>query len=193
MADEQAGFSLVELLVVMSLLLVLGGMALTALTTGTTSSQITSDRIQALQEVQLAMQRVVRDLRVADEIILSETDDFANEITASITRDDGGPSTVRFVVETVGEDGLRRLVREDTGFALIARLDNVDESGEQIPVFRYLDRLGREIDCSSPSECASRYVGAAQIELVFHREIPGREPVRAETRLSVRSVRYGGT
>lgn len=194
--DGEAGFTLVELLVVMSILLVLGGMVITVITTGTSAARVTSDRVTALQELQLAMQRVVRDLRVADALVLSEEDDFHNEITASITREDSGPSEVRFLVEEIaaGEEqaGRKRLIREDTGFALIARLDNVDEDGQPVPVFTYLDRLGRTIDCNGPQECAERYTTASQIRIRFVREIPGREPVRAETTLSIRSVRYTG-
>ena len=189
--ENQNGFTLVELLVVMIILGVLGAMTLTVVTTTFDSASVTSDRVRSLNELELAMQRVVRDLRVAEQLVLDPNDDFSTSIGARINRD-GVESIVRYLVETT-PDGEQQLIRADSGFTLVALLDNVDGVGDEIPVFRYLDRLGREIDCSSDAECAARYMDAAQIELSFVRDIPNREPVRAETRVNVRSIRYGGS
>ena len=181
MSRNARGFTVVELLVVMLLLGIVGGVVASAIVSGFSSSRATTARTVALHELQIALQRMTRDLRAADPLMLSESGEFDRELGARIDRD-GTRSVVTYELQENG--GVQQLVRVDTGQTLVSLVDNDDE-----PVFRYLDARGIDILCSS--DCASRYLDAARIEIRLVREIPGSEPVRAITSVGVRSIRYG--
>ena len=179
---DAGGFTLVELLVVMLLLGIVGGVVGSAFVSGLRSSSATTARTVALHELEMALQRMTRDLRAADPLVLSESGDFDSQLGARIDRD-GTRSDVSYEIQL--SDGVQQLVRVDTGQTLVSLVDNGGE-----PVFRYLDAEGIEITCSS--NCSSAYLGTARVEIRLVREIPGAEPVRAITSVGVRAIRYGG-
>ena len=176
------GFTVVELLVVMVILGIVGGVVGSAIVSGFRSSRATTARTVALHELEVALQRMTRDLRAADPLVLSESGDFDRQLGARIDRD-GARSVISYEIRV--DDGVQQLVRVDTGQTLVSLVDNGGE-----PVFRYLDAEGVEIPCSS--DCASRYLSTARVEIRLVREIPGSEPVRAVTSVGVRAIRYGG-
>ena len=180
--QRDGGFALVELLVVLVILGVVGGVVTSATVTALRSATVTNARVAALSELEIALQRVTRDLRAADPIEL-HSDDYAMGLGASIDRSGTRSSVLYKVIES---EGHQRLVREATGQTLISDLDNGGE-----PVFRYLDQFGQEIACTT--DCDAAYMHAAQIEVRLVRAIEGREPVTAETRVSVRNLRHGST
>lgn len=176
------GFTVVELLVVMVLLGIVGSVVGSAIVGGFRSSRATTARTVALHELEVAMQRMTRDLRAADPLVLSESGDYASQLGARIDRD-GTRSVVSYEIQV--DDGVQQLVRVDTGQTLVSLVDNGGE-----PVFRYLDAEGAEIVCST--DCASDYLGTNRLEIRLVREIPDSEPVRAITSVGVRAIRYGG-
>lgn len=64
------GLSLAELLVVMSLLTVVGGIVVTGLVGGLRASALVQARTEALSELQVGVQRMTRDLRAAAPVQL---------------------------------------------------------------------------------------------------------------------------
>ena len=176
------GFTLVELMVVLVLLGVVGGVVVSAITTGFRSSANTTSRIVALNELEIALQRMTQDLRAADPLVLSTTGVYDQEIGARIDRG-GTVSTVRYEVQDVA--GEQQLVRVDTGQTLVSILDNGGE-----PVFRYLDDDGDDITCST--DCSSRLLTTSRIEIRLVRSLSSGDDVRAVTSVGVRSIRYGG-
>jgi prepilin-type N-terminal cleavage/methylation domain-containing protein len=176
------GFTVVELLVVMVLLGIVGGVVGSAIVSGFRSSRATTARTVALHELEIALQRMTRDLRAADPLVLSESGDYASQLGARVDRD-GTRSVVSYEIQI--DDGVQQLVRVDTGQTLVSLVDNGGE-----PVFRYLNAEGVEIPCSS--DCASAYLATSRVEIRLVREIPGSEPVRAITSVGVRAIRYGG-
>lgn len=177
------GFTLIELLVVVVILGVVGTVVGSAIVSAMRSAQVSTARVEATQELEIALQRVTRDLRAADPLILSEDDEFEDELGASIVR--GGDRTTVFY-RLLEIDGRQQLVHEDTGRTLVSFVDNGDE-----PLFRYLDRFGEEIVCTTT--CSSAYLKSAQIEIRLVRIIDDRAPIRVTTRVSVRAIRYGET
>lgn len=203
---DEAGITLVELLVVMILLGVVGGIVTTAIVTTLQSASSTQARVLALNELENALQRVSRDLRVADPLRLSPdvtslnyvsevADDglglFGTDLGARITRDGSSFTDVRYRLISDGEDEPQRLVREDTGQTLVTLVDNGG-----VPVFAYLDAVGDELTCDSAllslGACEDLLASAAQIRITLVREIEGRRAVQADTVVNVRSIRYGG-
>lgn len=179
--SDAAGATLVELLVVMVLLGVIGSIVTTAVIAGLTSAAETQARLEALHELEVAVQRVSRDLRAARVLSLSPVDDFARDLGAELDRD-GQDLTVRYRVDSADE-----LIREDTGQTLVTLVDNDATQ----PVFRYLTSAGLDVSCSTVDECRTAYLQAAQIEVSLVRAIPGQDDIRASTRVAVRSIRYG--
>lgn len=178
------GFTLVEVLVVLVLMGVVGGVVVSSITTSFRSSANTTSRIVALQELEVALQRMTRDLRAADPLSLSTTGNFSRELGATIDRG-GSISTVTY--EIVEVDGDQQLVRIDTGQTLVSLVDN----GGQ-PVFRYLDDEGADVVCTP--DCATAYLrDTARIEIRLVRALPDGQDVRATTSVGIRSLRYGGT
>lgn len=178
----EAGVTLVELLVAMLLLGVVGGVVTSAIVSAMSASQTTTARIQAVQELEIGLQRVTRDLRAADPLVLSGGGDFEDELGASVLAD-GERRTVNY--RLVGEVGEQRFIREDTGQTLVALVDNGGE-----PVFRYLDRHGEEIECDE--DCPSEYLRARQIEVRLVRDIGADGDIEVATKVGVRNIRYEG-
>jgi prepilin-type N-terminal cleavage/methylation domain-containing protein len=181
-ANDERGFTLVELLVVMVLMGVVGGVVVNAVSTSFRSAAATTSRVRALHELEIGMQRISRDLRAADPLVLSTTGDYATDLGAEIDRS-GSRRVVRFALTDVG--GQQRLMQIDTGHTLVTEVDNGGD-----PIFRYLDDVGDEITCTT--DCSEKYLGAAQVEIRLVRDIPDSTEVIAETRVAVRSIRFGG-
>lgn len=180
---SEAGFTLVELLVVLVLLGVVGGVVVSAITTGLRSSANTTARITALQELEIALQRMTGDLRAANPLQLSTTGNYEREIGARIDRD-GSVTDVTYEVRTVA--GVQQLIRVDTGQTLVSLVDNGGE-----PVFRYLDEDGEDVDCST--DCSTAYLqDTSRIEIRLVRSLGNGDDVRAITSVGIRSLRYGG-
>ena len=177
---REDGVTLVELLVVMVVFGVVGGVVLSSTITALQNAAATNARIDALQELELAMQRVTRDLRAADPLELV-TDEYDTALGASILRD-GQRTSVRYRLVDVGD--IQQMVREDTSQTLVTNLDN-----DGAPVFEYLDRFGDEIPCSS--DCDTALLQAAQVQIRFVRVIPNSTPAIVETRVGVRNLRHG--
>jgi prepilin-type N-terminal cleavage/methylation domain-containing protein len=211
MRDHQDGFTLVELLVVMVLLGVVGGIVLNAIVTGSASARASTARTIALHDLEIALQRVGRDLRAADPLyVTSGTDleDYGRQVGAEIVHD-RAVHFVTFSVELI--DGQQQLVQDTAS----VDLDELIESGLPIEdvittqpqralvtgvdnptdVFTYYDREGEPIICApgvdaSKEDCDLLYSDAYQLGIRLERAVAGQEPVQAETRINVRNMRY---
>jgi hypothetical protein len=162
----------------------------------------------ALHDIEVALQRVGRDLRAADPLYLTAGTAYSTELGAELVRD-RHVQVVRFGTET-GDDGVQRLVQTSTLFdldevvvgsptpisaprrVLVTDIDN----GAQ-PVFRYFGTDGVEILCTpsvlgeTKASCDDRYAEAAEVSIRLVRNVTGQQPISAETRVNVRNTRYG--
>ena len=73
-AKDDSGFTLVELLITIVLMSVVSGVALTGLVQGLQTSDAAQRRIDAFDEVQIALERVARELRAADPVVSAAAD-----------------------------------------------------------------------------------------------------------------------
>lgn len=188
---RESGFTLVELLVVLVLMGIVGGIVVSAITTSMRSASSTSARIHATQELEIAMQRITRDIRAADPLELSPSGAFDTEAGAQVVRD-GESNTVMYALDATGTELHARIVELDENGnpvpglptqQLVTSVDNGDT-----PVFTYLDSRGRELSCST--DCATTYRNAAQVRIELVRRLSDDTRVVVESQVSVRSVRY---
>jgi prepilin-type N-terminal cleavage/methylation domain-containing protein len=203
---SEAGFSVIELLVVTVILGIIGGFVTTTLVRSMQVSRTVSERSQALHDIERSLQTVTRELRVADPIYLAADERYDRVIGAAVYRD----RTVQvhtFLLDE-DEDGTRLLFQEVSIYdldavgsgdplastpielprrRLITDVDNLDA------IFTYHASDGTDIVCDPEveSDCADRYADATQIGIRLVRNIEGQEPIRAETRVNVRNTRYG--
>ena len=189
--NDERGFSLVELLVVMVLLGVVGSIAVQAILTTMQRQSETAQRIEALHELEVALQRAGRDLRSANPLLLSETRSATTMIGARIQR--GGENLViSYGLEV--EDGDQVLVQR------VARVDSSFEDRELVtqvsntkPIFRYLRADKSEIPCTSTiADCARTFMDeATDVEIRLERGVVGQQPVVVTTTINIRNIRYG--
>ena len=169
----ESGFTLVELLVVMVLLGIVGGIVVSTVTTSFQSSAATTSRVVALNEIEIALQRVTRDLRSAEDFVLFGTG-CDGQVEVVITR--GGD--VQEVTYRV--DGDQRLIREETGQQLVTRIGNAADE----PLFRYFDVNNNELtDCNSLRD-------TRRIDIRIVRTLESGTSVSTETQILVRNAKY---
>jgi prepilin-type N-terminal cleavage/methylation domain-containing protein len=211
MRDREEGFTLVELLVVMVLLGVVGGVVVNAIVTGSASARASTARTMALHDLEIALQRVGRDLRAADPLYVTsgtDAEDYGRQVGAEIVRD-RSVHFVTFGVETI--DGRQQLVQDTASVDLDELIESglpiddlittqprrtlVTEVDNPTDVFTYFDREGEPITCrpgidASKEDCDLLYSDAYQLGIRLERVVAGQQPVQAETRINVRNMRY---
>lgn len=79
------GFTLVELLVVLLIFSVVGAMVAASMVRGLRADAQARDRIEAFEDMQIAMERVSREVRAADPILAADT--VSDALTVRVRRD----------------------------------------------------------------------------------------------------------
>lgn len=209
--QQEDGVTLVELLIVLVLLGIVGSVVVTVVTTGLRNSTTITNRTEAIHDVETSLQRVSREIRVADPLFISN--DPHRELAVTIERD-GELQLVRFQADS--DD--RQLLQQTQPFSdtalgeigdpigpgstrLVTDLDNVfdDSGGDALqPVFTYYDSAGRELECDLDSQgrptdasgCRSILRDAEQVGVRVVKEVRDSRPIDAQTQVSIRSIRY---
>lgn len=208
--SSEAGSTLVELLVVGLLVGIIGSFVTTSLVRSMQVSRTTSERAIALHDIERSLQVVARELRVADPFYLAMDEDYAYTIGAEVVRDrkiqihtftidtEGeGEDAVQFLFQEIAEYDLDAVGDGDplatTPVTLPRRRLITDVDNGIRAVFTYHDAEGTEILCDPEEEtgCADRFADATQIGIRLVRNLADQEPIRAETRVTVRNTRYG--
>ena len=189
----EGGFTLVELLVVLVILGIIGAGVVTSVVVGLRSASTTTARVDAQQELEVAMQRVTRDLRVARSLEITEN--FNRELGANIVRE-GVPEQVFYRLEpNVGDPDTNQLVRVDGADGTKTLISLVANDEDADPIYRYLDRFGQPIACDglTNEECATEELmpRTAQVEVVLFRTLRDRDPIRVQSTITARNLRYG--
>ena len=194
---SEGGFTLVELLIVVTLLGVVGAIVTTGIVTALDNARMTQSRVDALQELEIGGQRIARELRAAQVLVLfddvdDEYDDldpepFSRQLGADGIRDGEGDTVTFEVIEAEGDEPAQLISDTDGAEQVLITLVNLD--GDD-PIFRYLNSRGEELECVV--SCAATYASASRIEIVLRRNVGGdRPPVTVRTQVSVRNIRYG--
>ena len=191
------GITLVELLVVMALLGVVGSVTVQGIVVALASSTATQARIEATHETEIAVQRVIRDMRAASRFEISAGSDPRFELTMYTAYDGDSYKVTYSLVEQ--EDETQQLqqvsVRVDDDEeigpreSILMTLVQNEVDGELAPIFLYFRFDGTPVECG-PDTCLQDYVGAPEVGLSLRREVTGQQAVIVETRTAVRSMRY---
>lgn len=185
--------TLVELLVAMLVLGVIGSVVTAGILSALESARHTNARVDALQELELGGQRIARELRASQSLVLAagagegtNATPFETELGAEVRRD-GNTYEINFeVIEGVDDEPSRLVSDTDGSEQTLITLVNL-ESDE--PIFRYLDARGDELTCLG--SCAATYAQAHRIEVVLRRNVAeGRPPVTVRTQVTIRNIRY---
>lgn len=174
------GFTLVELLVVMLLLGIIGGIVTVSVTRGLRADAQARSRIEAFEDMQIAMERVSREVRGADPI--REKGD--NDITVDVRRDG---ACIRYTYEVVGQELIevrdRRSADCSTSLGSSQRvlLRGLDTTG---PVFGYRAETGS--DPVDPDTLENSDV--AVVEITFTHDLAlDQRPVTVRSEVGIRN------
>jgi prepilin-type N-terminal cleavage/methylation domain-containing protein len=187
---NESGFTLVELMIVLVLMGIIGGVVTTALVQGMRTSTQAQSRITALSDLQRGLERVARELRVADPLCLTSGEE-ATRLGASVYRD-GKRFRHEFYLSGTGADQvlLQDITEFDpptasTGTLLSSGLFVADIGNDLlgIPLFEYFDQNG-----SAPLTPGA----AAQVRINLAKQAVGVDPIMISTSVEVRNTRYTG-
>lgn len=186
-------FTLIEMMVAATIVVVIGTITVAGIVQGMQVSRDMQDRVRAFEELQVAIQRVGREIRAADPIVLDPDGDYHSHIGAEVYRNEG-KVIYEFTVVDNG-DGTKRLESvkstytnpDDTTPSSVSTdvlVDLIPADADE--VFRYYDADGVEIPDGSSS---ADYLTASQIQVTLTREVPKDNPVQVSTRLNIRNTR----
>ena len=144
-ADE-AGYSLVELMIVASMLVVVLGAVLSLGEAVQRSTPKDLERAHSIRNTQVGLNRMTRELRQSHALV-SHTD-YVIEVKTWFA---GQERQVRYdcSASEPGETGMNRCIREEVGssasYPVISRILNGPSSGSPSPVFTYTTNPAGEI------------------------------------------------
>lgn len=165
--DDESGFSLVELLVVMVMMVIVTGVAFNGLNNVTKNSWSTEQRSAAQSEVRGALELIIRDLRAAQPINVRTTvDEYATAVDFFVYCSPAGVGTCdadgnRHIEYEVVANQLERTAEGVTtmrlgpsgpdGLASHLQRSAVVNDPVTEPVFTYYDKNGVALETSGPS------------------------------------------
>lgn len=187
---QENGFTLVELLVVMVLMGIVGSVVGTSLVRGMHVSAEAQSRIQGLSELQRGMERIAREVRVANPLCLTAGQEDVR-LGASVYRDQKRYAYDFYLQGSgVGEELRADIIVYDppdsaTGMT-VASGTLIAETGNSvlgIPLFEYFDQNG-----DPPITPGA----AAQVRINLARQVSGDDPIQMSSTVEVRNTRYTG-
>lgn len=169
---DEGGFTLVEALVTMSITVMVGALVVTSLMQGSRSTLAAQDRSEGVAELQLALERLSRELRAADPLTVAE----AGSVELVITRDG---QTRQFAYAVTG----RELVESRTVGA--ATTSTVLAQEVDALAFTFYDDDGDVIAAPVP---AADLDDVHRVAIRMERFIPGSgEPIEVQTTVYLRN------
>ena len=130
---QDSGFTLVEALVTMSIMVMVGALVVTSLIQGSRSTAGAQDRSEGIAELQLALERLSRELRAADPLTVAAAGSVELEVTRDgQTREIAYAVTGRELVEsrTVGATTRSTVLAQEVD---ALELIYYDDDGDVIP------------------------------------------------------------
>ncbi|MGI8876778.1 MAG: prepilin-type N-terminal cleavage/methylation domain-containing protein [Egibacteraceae bacterium] len=180
---SEGGATLVELLVVMVLLSIVGGVVTTGLVSGMQAQRRAQARIDALSELQRAMERTTRELRGADPVISVGGD----TVTVHVPALDGSCAEVTYLRSGTVLREQRASTAPGAGCAAFGapternQLSNLANAtvSPVVAVFTYADAGGSPV--TDP-------VDVRRIAVTLLRDLPEQDPVRLESTVTIRNA-----
>lgn len=194
LADD-AGVSLVELLIAVVLMAVIGGAVTTSLVQGMQLTMSTQNRFDALADLQKSVDRITRELRAADPIVRANSND--DTAVVEVYRDQAFAEKLRYTFYFCQADKVVKVRREvlpagapttpscasadPTLLTNVTRGTRID--GTTIPVFQYLRADGVTPE---PTDSAKVYRLVVTVKrAVVHQS----DDVQVQTEVRLRNAR----
>jgi prepilin-type N-terminal cleavage/methylation domain-containing protein len=141
---DETGFTLVELLVSMTILLVVLGSLLSVLESLTTSERRTSSRVDTEQAARLTLTQLARDLRESNPV-QPQPDLTGYSAAVDVLLDGPPPQHIRWAYDPARATLTRYAVAGDGSQRATAVLGGVVNGAEGPGVFTWLDAAGRSM------------------------------------------------
>lgn len=171
--SDQSGFTLVELVIVVFLLGVVGAIVGVSMVRGLQAESRAQERIEASEEMQIALERMSREIRAA-RVPLAEAEPGA--ITLDVLRD-GGCVRFRFWVQ---DEDLWGSEERST-----ADCDHSDTAAERVLVRNLDEHTVFEYLTSSLEDAGAN---PAAVRIALTRELQGQGPVSLSTTVGLRNA-----
>jgi prepilin-type N-terminal cleavage/methylation domain-containing protein len=144
---DDAGFSLVELLVVIMLVSVVTAIALNAIVSGLRTTEKGNARVAALASMQKGVERISREIRVADPVVAATS----TTLTVRVYR---GGARREYTYSYTGTSLTEKLVRyasESATAAVVGQSERVlvSNTASLANPFRYYDDSGVELSAAT--------------------------------------------
>ena len=193
----EGGFTLVELLIVMILMGVIGAITLTSFVQSARSAQVATERLDAVNDLTPALQRMTRDLRAASPLVIDNGGAYATKVGTEFERG-GVRYRIVYYVDGVGADAKvlsdRYTVAADGTLSTVGTSNLVAdvENAATEPVFTYFDNDGHQITCTGTTQaCRDEHVTASRVEIRLIRGVNDQTPIEYVTSVNIRNARYG--
>lgn len=205
---DERGFTLIELLVVMLIMGIVGSVVASGVIQGLRTSSRAESRIVALTDLQRGVERVAREIRVANPMCLVAGQEDTR-VGAVVFRD-GKRYRYEYYVQGSGAD--EALLQDVTVFdppssttgtvltsgVFVAEIAN-DTLG--LPLLQYANNNGLPIedangdghidDQDGDGNPEGTYATAAQVTLNLTKQVRDADPVVVSTTVEIRNTRYG--
>jgi prepilin-type N-terminal cleavage/methylation domain-containing protein len=185
--DREGGFSLVELLVVMALMLLVGSVVVNGLVSGLRATERGQARVEALTELGRAMERMARDLRFADPIDSASP----TQAVVNVLRDAGGALERHHVTYAVSAGTVtetRAVYSPSTAVTPTTTTSTtmIEDLDPAVTVFAFAKADGQPwVSGTDP------VTDLAEISVQLTRQLPDQDPITVETSVFVRNVEDG--
>ena len=185
--EGEAGFTLVELLVVMALMLIVGSVVVNGIVSGLRAAERGRVRVEALTDLELAAERMARDLRFADPVDGAS----ATQVIVNVLRDDAGTLVRHRVTFDVAGGTITetRAVYDPPSSATATSMtvrEVISDLDPATTVFAFAKADGQPW-----APVTDELFDLAEIRLDLRRELPDQDPIEVETSVFVRNVRDG--
>ena len=199
----EAGFTLVELLVVLLIMGVVGGIVVRGIVSASRTTARGEARVTALTDLQKGLERVGRELRVADPLILDPGGDYSESVSAQVFRDGERRIYTYYLVATADGTELREDIEvyDGSGTLLSDRdglfIADIANLSTGTPLFTYYapDPATGDlvpVDCAglTADQCRSQHLTASQVEIRLEKVLRDQDPLTLSSVLNIRSARF---